>query len=175
MKIKSQCGFATIEILLAVAIIAIFSSVAIPNMARLLDKVCLDYEMKHLYSDLNFARAVGKSSDVTGGIPFGIDKSGGAETKFLLYSDAYSTKSFKNNYWIERPSMNAYYRYRHKIRHDIKLEFPNGKSALTITFNNPSRYSSATNSQTITLNSKFGYSAYIIFDSVGRWRGSYEK
>lgn len=171
MKIKSQCGFATIEILLAVAIIAIFSSIAIPNMARLLDKVYLDYEMKRLYSDLNFARAISKSAKVSEGIPFGVDTSGGVEISIQIYGEGYSATSMKNSYSISRNSVSPYSYYRHKIKNDIILSFTPKGSSLDIEFTDLGK--SKLSSNTITLTSKFGETANVIIDSLGRVR--YEK
>ncbi len=175
---KNQNGFATLEIILIIGIIAIFSTVAVPKMARILDKVALDYELKHLYSELNFARSIGKSSDFNPSIFNG-----------QIYSNElagiYINKTTET-YEIQRTHSNVK-NYNHKLNNRINLDFDSNLTLFTIsgasyktvsnqypiTFNNPSRYSSGSN--TITLTSKFGYSAQIKFDSVGRWRGTYVK
>lgn len=172
-EIKNQRGFSTLEIILVVSIIGIFSTVAVPKMTRLVDKVCLDYEMKHLYSDLNLARLVGKSSTFNGGI-FPDIEDAQPKVEFWIYGKNYSTATARNHYQFMCPSVSSYPQYRHNLTNGIELEFNRSDSVKKITFNNPSRYSSENNTA-LTLKSKFGNSAYIIFDSVGRWRGSYEK
>ncbi len=170
---KNQNGFATLEIILVIGIIAIFSTVAVPKMARILDKVALDYELKHLYSDLNFARSIGKSSMIDDGIFNTFKNTGNGQIEFWLYSRKYGNANFRNRYQIRRPAVTSSVYYRHKFINNVNFEFKNGDLMDKITFNNPSRYSSGSN--TITLTSKYGNSAQIKFDSVGRWRGTYVK
>ena len=175
---KNQNGFATLEIILVIGIIAIFSTVAVPKMARILDKVALDYELKHLYSDLNFARSIGKSSTTNDAIfNSQILSDGSVGIYFHKRTD---------NYEIQRTNL-SFKDYNHKLSNGIDLDYDSNLTFFTlsgvsyktvsidypITFNNPSRYSNGSN--TITLTSKFGYSAQIKFDSVGRWRGTYVK
>ena len=175
-KVKNQCGFATLEIILAVAIVGIFSAVAVPKMARLVDKVCLDYEMKSLYSELNLARSVGKSSTVQPTIFYSNFADNQQQVEIWIYSKNYgtSTSTAKNRYQIMRPAISAAPRfYQHNLTKGIDLSFFHGDEILKISFHNPSRYSSG--SRTLTLTSKFNYSAEIKFDTVGRWRGEYVK
>ena len=49
-----QKGIATLEVILAVLIIALLMKVAVPNATRLIDRAALDYETKRLYSELRF-------------------------------------------------------------------------------------------------------------------------
>lgn len=168
-EIKNQCGFATLEIILVVAIIGIFSSVAVPKMARIVDKVCLDYEMKHLYSDLNFARSVGKSSTFDAGIFPGVEEIGGGKVEFWIYGKYYGNKNARNHYQMMRTSVNSISYYRHNLTNGIELNFDHSNKILQI-----SCYSFSI-SQTIDLKSKYGDSAQIKIDSVGRVRGEYVK
>ena len=165
-EIKNQRGFSTLEIILVVGIIAIFSTVAVPKMARILDKVCLNYEMKHLYSDLNFARSIGKSSNFNGGIFTDFENAAKYKIEFWLYGEEYSSVAAKNHYQIMRPSVSSSPYYRHNLSNDIKLEFNRGNEVLKIDFSK---------SQTIDLKSKYGDSAQIKIDTVGRVRGEYVK
>lgn len=175
---NNQNGFATLEIILIVGIIAIFSTVAVPKMARILDKVALNYEMKHLYSELNLARSIGKSSNFNASIFNGQIRSDGDVGLYIYKKD--------NRYEIQRHNLNTF-SHSHNLSNGITLTFNSSltffslsgvkvkivSSEYPITFENPSRYSGGSN--TITLTSKYENSAQIVFDSVGRWRGKYVK
>ena len=169
---NNQNGFATLEIILIIGIIAIFSTVTLPKISRILDKVALNYELKHLYSELNLARSIGKSATYNGwAFP---DSNSQQKVQLWLYSSYYTNSNFRNRYQIMRPvvTLSSFY-YIHKMNNEIKLDFSGGDKVLQIDFDNPSRYSSG--SKTLTLTSKYNDSAKIIFDSVGRWRGTYDK
>lgn len=170
-EIKNQRGIATLEIVLVVAILGTLSAVAVPKMARIVDKVCLDYEMKHLYSDLNLARSIGKSSTFDSGIFQLADSQ--QKIELWIYGKYYSNANAKNRYQIMRTSLSSSPYHRHKLTNGIELDFNHSNTILKISFDNSARYSKG--SQTLTLNSKFGNSAYFKFDTVGRWRGTYEK
>lgn len=169
---NKQNGFATLEVILIIGIIAIFSTVAVPKMARILDKVALNYELKHLYSELNLARSIGKSSTYNGwAFP---DPNSQHKIELLLYSRYYSNSKIRNRYMIMRQSLDSSKSYfLHKLTNDIKIEFSGGDKVLRINFSNPSRFSAGIQTP-LTLTSKYNYSAKIVFDSVGRWRGTYE-
>ena len=164
-NVKNQYGFATLEIVMVVAIVAVLSTVAVPKMARTLDKVFLDYETKNLYSELNFARSIGKSSTFEGSL-FAVEDSK-HKTEIWIYGQNYPTNSVKNRHIIKRTSVTRENFYIHNLTNDIKLTFNKGNEILKISFDNPSRYSSFSN--TLTLTSKFNRQSKIIFDSVGRW------
>lgn len=166
-NIKNQRGVATLEMILAVTILGIFSAVAVPNMARLLDKACLDYEMKHLYSTLSFARSIGKSSETKGAI-FAITEKQGGSVELWLYGKGYGNEGARNRYQIMRPDLNTKPYFRHNLQNDILLDYQSTK-LLTIPCNGRTFESS----YTIDLISKYGKSARIKIDTVGRVRGTY--
>jgi len=167
---NKQNGFATLEIILIIGIIAIFSTVAVPKMARILDKVALNYELKRLYSELNFARSIGKSSMIEGGIFNTFYNTGNGQIEFWLYSRNYSSANMRNLYQMKRPAVTSSYYYRYKLTNDIKLDGNN--SVRKISFNNSGTFISQPG---IELTSKYNYKAYIYLDTVGRIRGSYVK
>lgn len=173
-KLNNQRGFATLEIILVAAIIGIFSTIALPKMARILDKAYLDYELKHLYSDLNFARSIGKSSNVNGGI-FELDDVN-HKIEFWIYSRKYTTASARNRYQIMRPSVTSSHYYRHNLANGVELEFKTGNAMQKITFNNQTRYDNWSKTLEFSLNPDFvnKIEAEVRFDSVGRWRGTYK-
>lgn len=170
-KIEQQRGFATLEIILALAIVGIFATFAAPKMARIVDKSCLDYEMKHLYSDLNFARSLGKSSTFNPGIFTDVEKNQ-QRIEFWIYGKNYGGN---NRYQIMRPSVSSSPYYRHNLENDITIDFNHSNLVKKIEFDNRSHYRDLDkdSSQTVTVKSKFGYETKMVFDSVGRWRGTY--
>ena len=165
-EIKNQRGFSTLEIILVVSIIGIFAGVAVPKMARTVDKVCLDYEMKHLYSDLNFARDLSRSVGYNPSI-----LSDGNYTRdyvkcWLLASTNKVTVS--NTRQNEGKPNNILRQY--KLSNGITFNHINGTANLKeFTFNEKYSFKE---SYTIQLNSKFSGSAYIRLDTVGRIRGT---
>lgn len=164
----NQRGLAMLEVVIVAAIVAIFSTVAVPKMARILDKVQLDYEMKHLYSTLNLTRSIGKNSSLKPVIFSGI-KTQSEQVELQIHknkNDAFAT----NRYEIVRQDTGAVY-HMHYLRGGVKLNFAGG-SPMKIHFDDANKYSDANG--TITLTSQFG-EAYVISNSVGRFRGSYEK
>ena len=175
-EIKNQRGFSTLEMLLVVSIIGIFSTVAVPKMARIVDKVCLDYEMKHLYSDLNFARSLGKSATFKTAIFKDIYDSQ-QRIEFWIYGKNYNSATAKNRYQIMRPAVTSSPYYRHNLTNGIELDFKHSNIIQQFAFDNQSHYKDLdkVNSKTLTLISKFDHRAEIYFDSVGRWRGKYVK
>ena len=175
-NIKNQRGFATLEIILVLSIIGIFSGVAVPKMARIVDKVCLDYEMKHFYSDLNFARSLGKSSTFSSAGFKQVAKNQ-ERIEFWIYGKNYSPATSRNRYQIMRQAVSSSPYYRHNLLNDIALDFAHSNSIKKIEFDNRSRYKDSdkeNDKQTLILQTKFDYEAKIVFDTVGRWRGTYE-
>ena len=162
-------GFATLEIILVTAIIGILATIAVPKMIRSLDKVTLNYEMKHLYSELNFARSLSKTACFKPSIFINEISNANNDVRITVNKNGY--------YELFRNVNNV----KHSMRkHYLPSGFQITRNNLdaTITFDN---YGSAKNlgSQSVasghyTLNSKLNDKAYIIFDSVGRFRGSYE-
>ena len=149
----NQRGLATLEIILVVMIIAVLTTIAVPKMARLVDKVQLDYEMKIFLSTLDFAKSLNKSA-------------------------FYNREIFQNTDLDKvsdvRVNINENLR-RYEIKQDSEVlkfhDLPAGfsikrKGSLGVMIN-----VSEGNSGHIALTSKFGDKRYIYFHSVGRWSG----
>ena len=159
-EIKNQRGFATLEIILVVAIIAIFSTVTLPKMARSLEKVYLDYEMKHLYSDLNLARDLSRSVNYNPSIL----SDGNYKRDYINGRILFSTNNFSifNSRQNSGKSNNVFRRY--KLSDGITFNHAYGTANMKdFGFNE---------SYTIQLNSRFSGKAYIRLDTVGRIRGT---
>lgn len=172
---NNQRGIVTLEIILAATIISILAVLAMPRMAQLLDTVSLNYEMKHLYSTLNLARSIGRSSDYQVSIftDKTFEKKGG-EVFFRIF-DKQKTNP-KNRYEVYRPSQGPARYFEHHLSNGINVQIP-GYPPLEISFDNLNEFHFKDRtypSVTLTLTSRFGKNAYIEIDSVGRWRGTYE-
>ena len=175
-ELKMQKGLATLEIILAVMIIAVLASTAVPNAVRIIDRAALDYETKRLYSELRFVQSISKASTIsntgTGGNN-NVIKSDGKIIKrdetavFLTILDA------KNGYQVFRGNTKNKKALRepHYLANGITISFPKN----TITFNelgSATDISGAVLSNTLTLTSRLNKKNYITFDSVGRIHAS---
>lgn len=159
----NQRGLAMLEVVIVAAIVAIFSTVAVPKMARILDKVQLDYEMKHLYSTLNLARSIGKNSE--GGSTLEIYKDiGNYELKIgdkIFSSHNLSAQGMKLSTYSDSGAFQ-------------RISFTAGNFSLEGTTSKSRPFKSKSGRVQIT--SRFPKSAVrIYFDSVGRIRGEYVK
>lgn len=168
-----QKGFATLEIILSVLIVALLAGAALPNAVRVLEKVSLDYETKRLYSELRFAQALSRDSAIekddvmvaTAG--YGkINPSPGA-TVTIDYSN-------RPNSWQVRlgtKSSDPLLREVHPLRHGEIFSLTND-SLKKISFDStgqPKNENDKNADGTLTLTSRTGkYKSKIIFNSVGR-------
>ena len=159
-KVKNQMGIATLEIILVTAIIGILATVVVPKMSYIVGQVALNYELKRLYSELNFARSIGKISDYRPSV-MANKVNDSREPVFLRINRS------ANKYELRRSQSGAVdlILNQHKLQNGITFA---NKNSENIKFDNPSRFSSGISK--ITLQSKFGEKS-ITFDSVGRWYG----
>ena len=162
-KFTNQRGLAVLEVMIVAAIVAIFATAAVPKMARIIDKVQLDYEMKHLYSTMNLGRSMAKSSSYSYGI-FGALSKDKVDDPRLYMSTSNRKYQLKFNEW-------------NIIVQDHKLENGTGFSYAFSngTYNFVKISDNSGDSGTITLTSKFGKKALVKIDSVGRVHGEYVK
>ena len=169
-KFTNQRGLAVLEVMIVAAIVAIFATAAVPKMARILDKVQLDYEMKHLYSTMNLARSVGKNSSYQ--VP-ALGYGGGHSLGILIG---------KKNYRFQKNGLDI---SKHILFNGIEMTTtssggsfnqiifePNGFSLTGL--NSKGKYFTS-KSGNVQINSRFGKSTKIYLDSVGRIRGEYDK
>ena len=150
----NQRGFATLEIICVILIISVLTTVAVPQMLRLIDKARLDYEMKTLLNNLELAKSLNRVSHYdreifVNGLPLTY------ETSVYINEDSYE-------YQVNGQRVGE----RYKLPQGFMLK---RNSSLK----NPLEFSK-NNNGTLTMISKFGYTRKIIFDTVGRWRGDIE-
>ena len=160
-----QKGFATLEIILVTIIIAVLMKIAVPNAAQLIDTVSLDYEQKRFYSELRYVQAMGRSNELL--------EKGMGNTKITITSEYKPEKptlridTTKNYYQVFRsPESKKALREPHYLSNGMKIFSPEN----SITFDSDGK--SNINSDSIILTSRLGNKKYIVFDSVGRIRGS---
>ena len=158
-----QKGFASLEIILTVLIVALLAGAALPNALRVLEKVSLDYETKRLYSELRFAQALSRDSNV--------------ETKFMSGNFKMHTSpgatvtidySNRPNSWQARlgtKSSDPLLREVHVLRHGETFSLTND-SLKKISFDSTGKHDL---NGTWQLTSRTGkYKSKIIFNTVGR-------
>ena len=146
---KNQRGLATLEVILVIMIIAVLVTVALPKASRMLDAVRLDYEMKKFLSTLDFAKSLNKNAYYQPEIFVGnISGDNANALQIILSNTSYSLK--RKGIIIHEP-----------------YNLPEGFSIQGI---NPIYFSQSNNGH-VTLTSRQNFNRYIIFDSVGRWRG----
>ncbi len=150
---NNQRGFATLEMILVILIIAVLSAVALPNAARMVDAVRLDYEMKIFLSTLDFAKSLNKNAfyqrdifkDVIPGNKINELKVNITGTEYGIYRGGQAV--FESHQLPEGFSMNC------NATLDDSISFTKA------------------NNGTLTMTSRQNFNRYIIFNSVGRWRG----
>lgn len=163
----NQRGLAILEVVIVAAIVAIFATAAVPKMARILDKAQLDYEMKHLYSTLELGRSISKSSSYNGGIFVGTSNI--RNTNFSVYATGTDPQKLKYIYTLTlNDSSSISTIHRQRLPENFKLLSDISDRTIQIS-------PDSGKSITFTLNSRLKQTAYVIGNSVGRWRGSYEK
>lgn len=150
---NNQRGFATLEMILVILIIAVLSAVALPKAARMVDAVRLDYEMKIFLSTLDFAKSLNKNAfyqreifkDVISHYKINELQVNITNTEYGIYSGGQAL--FTPHQMPEGFSMNC-----------------------NATLDNSISFTQANNG-TLTMTSRQNFNRYIIFNSVGRWRG----
>ena len=156
-NLQNQCGFATFEVILVTAIISVLAFVAVPKFNQTLDALRLDYQMNKFCNTVEMARSMNRSAK-------------------------YNPEIFKNKIQPENTgiTLNILYSKRgYQLKTDSKtvgepvilpegFSITNAPSTATITFDDDK----VNYNGTVTITSRLGNTAEIIFDSVGRWRGS---
>lgn len=149
-----QKGFATLEIILFTLIIAVLATATLPNAARVIDRVTLDYETKKLYTDLRFLQSLERMTNMESGRFDGtIDEI----DRMIIYP---------NYYTLEKTANNKIY-YEHYFSSGVTAS-KDGTEIWKIQFDDAGRISPA-KSKHLTLTSRQGKEFYIYFDSVGRF------
>lgn len=59
---RCERGLAMIETVIATTVIAILASIALPKVSRMLDEVCVDYEIRCLHSMIHYTQSASRIS-----------------------------------------------------------------------------------------------------------------
>ena len=152
----NQRGFATLEIILVVVIISVLTTTAVPQMARMIDGARLDYEMKRFLNNLELAKSLNR----------------GTYYKQDIFENHRSLDDFKPEEITIHINNNSYEMFKGSDKIGETITFPEGFSLkLDTSLTSPLKFAT-NNNGTLTIISKLGSERKIIFDSVGRWRGS---
>lgn len=164
-----QKGLATLEIILAIIIIAVLTKFAVPNAARILDVAALDYEYKQLYSELKFVQSMSRSGTISNaGMNTNKEVTKDADDrKFALTVDPSG-----NGYQVFKgtDSNKKALREPHYFANGITISFKSSVPQNMITFDDSGKSNILSNR--LILTSRFRKEKYIIFDSVGRIRAA---
>ena len=148
----NQRGFATLEIICVILIISVLTTIAVPQMVRLLDKARLDYEMKTFLNNLELARTLNRSSHYEPEIFGGTLNETGSSIIIDIKGNAYDLRTGDNVKEI-------------KLHDGFSIDGRIFDNHINVDKGKPGH---------VTITSKLGEKRHIIFDSVGRWRGSLE-
>ncbi len=115
MKIfRCERGLAMIETVIATSVIAILCSIAVPRLSRMLDEVCVDYEIRCLHSALHYTQSVSRISQYQTfrfGVPTGYSMS---------YIECYMPSSGDARYVVRRPQVGSSSVFRIKEYHYLE-------------------------------------------------------
>ena len=163
-KFKNQRGLAALEVVIVSAIVAIFATIAVPKIARILDKVQLDYEMKHLYSTLNLARSTGKSASYKTSIFENMPSPVNNDIEFVVNAK-------RNGYFFRRINSETV-GHEHFLEKDFKISFNKG-GLRQFYISGSGDFSGISGHYTLT--SRLGFSTYVYINSVGRVSGDWNE
>ena len=153
---KSQGGFATIEIILVVMIISLLATVALPNMARMVDVAQVDYEMKILLSTLDFTKSLNKNSHY--------------KPEIFKNVPSFSESGHELQIDIDE-NLNRYTIMQNGENFSEPHNLPNGFSIICEKGMPKQIFPNTKYSGHIRINSGQDINRYVISDSAGRWRG----
>ena len=151
---KNQRGFLTIEIILVVLIISVLTTLVVPNFSKMIDVARLDYEMKILLSQIDYAYSLNKNIHLNPSI---------FENKFLGKAGYHLQINVDEN-------LNRYTIVQDGKNFEKPHELPQGFSIKMMYLKNPIDISAGDKGH-IIITSRHNFKRYVIRDNVGRWRG----
>ena len=158
-----QKGFVSLELMLIVLTFALLATVAVPNAAAFVDKAALDYELKRLYSELQYVRTLNRSAQISErGVKDFISFQGIPNGKEVMMEFDFNANSYRI-LRDEKPLRETHY-LSNGVTFSNETDFPS-----KIWFDTEG--SSNVSSKTLILKSRRGETLKIFFDSVGRIRG----
>ena len=157
----------TIEIILVVLIIAILATIALPNMARMVDVARLDYEVKKFCSDFDFAHSLGKQAEFDGEIfSNALDKNDVSRKVVIQINERAGTYQISRNTTLS----NVPIRDAHILSDGISINAKNNSTICFLPDGTVADANYAAISDSFVFTSRYN-SFSVSVDSVGRWRG----
>lgn len=163
-----QKGIATLEIILAVFIVGLLASCAVPNAVRVLDRITLDYETKRLYTELRFLQSHERMTLMRDS-HFNQNENENFQSKLTVYPERYAVTKTDDDKIVYS---------EHKFFNGVTASKKDYKNFWAIKFDDMGKPKSLKDSALnghIVIKSRQGKELYFIFDSVGRFRGSRTK
>lgn len=160
-----QKGIATLEIIFVVLIISLLASAIIPHTVQVIDEVALDYETKKFYTDLKFLQAFDRMTNMK-------DTHFGTNDEKSVVSMEIPNE--KTSYIITNRNSNKFYG-KHLLPKNFSFDYEGTGDFSYIRFNDmgkPNNSSGHALNGHIKIDSPFDKNFFIVFDSVGRVRGS---
>ena len=160
-----QKGIATLEIIFVVLIISLLASATIPHTVQVIDEVALDYETKKIYTDLKFLQAFDRMTNMK-------DTHFGTNDEKSVVS--LEIPNEKTSYIITNRNSNKFYG-KHLLPKNFSFDYERTGDFSYIKFDDmgkPNNLSGNALNGHIKIDSPFDKNFFIVFDSVGRVRGS---
>ena len=152
---KNQRGFVTIEIILVVLIISLSATLVVPNMARMVDVAQVDYEMKFLLSQIDYARSLNKNIHYNPEIfNYTLSLDNGHQLKINIDEHLNRYTIVQNGKDFSEP---------HELPQDFLISCEKNLPNQIIAGESYSGH--------IKISSRYKVNRYLICNSVGRWRG----
>lgn len=158
-----QKGFSTLEVVIAVFVISVLLSCAVPNAARIVDRVSLDYEIKRLYTEMRFVQSFDRMSYMR-------------DSHFNTHTanNPITFEIKETNYIIKTRVPEKIYE-QYFLPRDFKISYPKNMDFKWITFDHMGEATKPDGENLnghIVFTSRRGKKLYFVFDTVGRFRGS---
>ena len=166
-----QKGIATLEIIFIMLIISLLASATIPRTVQVIDEVALDYETKKFYTDLKFLQAFDRMTNMKD-YHFGTN-----DEKSVVSMEIPNEKT---SYIITNRNSNKFYG-EHLLPKNFSFDYEGTDDFSYIKFDDMGKPHGVNTSDNprgkalnghIKINSPFDKNFFIVFDSVGRVRGS---
>lgn len=157
-----QKGFAALELIITVFIISVLLSCAVPNAARIVDRVSLDYEIKRLYTEMRFLQSHERMTFMRDGH---FDTLLNSQSRLIVRPKRYTIVNNNNDKIV----------YDEHYFIDGVTASQNDKKDWFITFDDMGKAVKPDGdilNGHIVFTSRRGKNLYFVFDSVGRFRGS---
>lgn len=157
-----QKGFATLEIIFVVLIISLLASATVPNAVQIIDRVAFDYETKKIYTDLRFVQSFDRMAYMPNFHFENLDEN----------IDSSVNLTVRQNYYVLEKNSDSKIFGEQNFSYGVTASKNENGEIWQIKFDDFGRISPA-KSDHLTLTSGLGKEIYVIFNSVGRFRGSH--